>query len=334
MLAHNAQDGLERLSGVGEAGAAAAGEAAGGGSWLALLCVIFAAACGAATTIVPARPSPWHAVGHWARLGRRRRHRGRRQSRPRAPWLGKEAGWVQVRATAEGVKSECFRYAAEPAPIAAAELRRRKGRSRSGRRARKAGGRQIPHAPPTIPFPPRGDPTRADCSMCAKDVGTGPDSDRRANRPLQKGASQERSVRPSWLVAFAYWPRRRVPSAPQRWADIRAVIGAMTRSRLDRRLWPLAGAIISSPARRLCSRAWKASRRSKKRAPTGLADFVTTTRTSSTASKAWLPQMLVMSTGRRPAAGDSSAGRRQVSISTARCPLARACAVFPGKGAG
>src|SRR5271157_5998397 len=95
---------------------------AGAGRWnlAALVCIVLAAVCGAATSLTPAAPSPWNVLGTWlasvaavasavgAYLGRE------------ILGSGKEAGWIQARATAEGVKSECYRYAAKAGPYAAA----------------------------------------------------------------------------------------------------------------------------------------------------------------------------------------------------------------------
>jgi len=79
----------------------------------ALVFIVFAAACGAATTLTPAAPSPWNVLGTWlasaaavasavgAYLGRE------------ILGSGKEAGWIQARATAEGIKSEGYRYVAK-----------------------------------------------------------------------------------------------------------------------------------------------------------------------------------------------------------------------------
>jgi len=81
------------------------------GRWnlVALVCVVLAAVRGAATALVPAAPSPWNGLRTWlasaaaiaaavgAYLGRE------------IVGSGKEAGWIQARATAERMKSECFR---------------------------------------------------------------------------------------------------------------------------------------------------------------------------------------------------------------------------------
>lgn len=87
--------------------------AAGWWNLIALVCVALAAICGAATALVPAAPSPWNPLGTWlasaaavaAAIGA---YFGRE-----IVGSGKEAGWIQARATAEGIKSECFRYAAK-----------------------------------------------------------------------------------------------------------------------------------------------------------------------------------------------------------------------------
>jgi hypothetical protein len=73
---------------------------------LALLCVIAAAVFGAIASVAPSKESAWvagaatvaSAIG--AFLGRQ------------FVSTGDEAGWIQARAVAEGVKSECYRYAA------------------------------------------------------------------------------------------------------------------------------------------------------------------------------------------------------------------------------
>ena len=73
---------------------------------MALLCVIAAAVFGAIASVAPSSESAWvagaatvaSAVG--AFLGRQ------------FVSTGDEAGWIQARAVAEGVKSECYRYAA------------------------------------------------------------------------------------------------------------------------------------------------------------------------------------------------------------------------------
>jgi hypothetical protein len=93
------------------------------GRWnqAALVFVVFAAICGAATTWFPespGSPNAWavrlalaatlaSAVG--AYFGRE------------ILSSGKEGGWIQARATAEGIKSECFRYAARAGVYAGAD---------------------------------------------------------------------------------------------------------------------------------------------------------------------------------------------------------------------
>ncbi len=79
----------------------------------ALACAVIAAICGAATTLFPdsgGAPNTWGvrlalaatlAAAIGAFLGRQ------------IIGSGTEANWIQARATAEGIKSECFRYAAK-----------------------------------------------------------------------------------------------------------------------------------------------------------------------------------------------------------------------------
>ncbi len=81
----------------------------------ALICVIAAAVFGAIASVAPTTLSAWvagaaavaSAVG--AYLGRQ------------IVGAGEEAGWIQARATAEGIKSECYRYAARAGAYAVAD---------------------------------------------------------------------------------------------------------------------------------------------------------------------------------------------------------------------
>ena len=81
----------------------------------ALICVIAAAVFGAIASVAPTTLSAWvagaaavaSAVG--AYLGRQ------------IVGSGEEAGWIQARATAEGIKSECYRYAARAGVYAVAD---------------------------------------------------------------------------------------------------------------------------------------------------------------------------------------------------------------------
>jgi SMODS and SLOG-associating 2TM effector domain 1/Protein of unknown function (DUF4231) len=81
----------------------------------ALYCVMAAAVFGAVASVAPDSWSAWvagaatlaSAVG--AFLGRQ------------VVGAGDEAAWIQARATAEGLKSECFRYAARAGPYAASD---------------------------------------------------------------------------------------------------------------------------------------------------------------------------------------------------------------------
>lgn len=93
------------------------------GRWnlAALLCVAAAAVFGAGAALVPAAPDPWNVWGTWlagaaALLSAVGAYHGRE-----IMGLGAEPGWIQSRAVAEGIKSECFRYAAKIGPYAGAE---------------------------------------------------------------------------------------------------------------------------------------------------------------------------------------------------------------------
>ncbi len=103
------------------------------GRWnlTALLCVAAAAAFGAFAALVPAPPDPWSVwasrfAGAAAVLSAIGAYLGRE-----AVGQGVEPGWIYARAVAEGIKSECFRYAAMAGPYAgggaaAAEALRRR----------------------------------------------------------------------------------------------------------------------------------------------------------------------------------------------------------------
>lgn len=75
---------------------------------VALVCVVLAALCGAATTIF-SKPS---ALGPSLAIVAALASAAAAYFGKTVVGSGKEAGWVQARATAEAIKSECFRYAA------------------------------------------------------------------------------------------------------------------------------------------------------------------------------------------------------------------------------
>ena len=80
---------------------------------VALILVCAAAAFGAVASIAPASWSAWAASGATlaSALGA---YFGKQ-----FVGAGKEADWIQARAVAEGIKSECYRYAARSGPYAA-----------------------------------------------------------------------------------------------------------------------------------------------------------------------------------------------------------------------
>ena len=96
---------------------------AGAGRWnlAALVCIVLAAVCGAATTLAPAAPSPWNVLGTWLASAAAVASAVGAYLGKEILGSGKEAGWIQARATAEGIKSECYRYAAKAGAYAVGE---------------------------------------------------------------------------------------------------------------------------------------------------------------------------------------------------------------------
>src|SRR5260370_24073403 len=129
--------------------------AAGWWNLLALACVVLAAVCGAAPSLVPAAPDPLSVWGKWlaaaaavaaavgAYLGRE------------IVGSGKEAGWIQARATAEGIKSECFRYTAKAGAYTGAEAEAAKAfKQRIDDLSKQAVEKRL--GPADDPVPPKG----------------------------------------------------------------------------------------------------------------------------------------------------------------------------------
>jgi hypothetical protein len=93
------------------------------GQWnlAALVCVVVAAACGAATTLFPADPKGTaYAVAVFAGAAALASAVGAYFGRE-ILGSGNEANWIQARATAEAIESECFRYAARAGAYAVAD---------------------------------------------------------------------------------------------------------------------------------------------------------------------------------------------------------------------
>ena len=93
------------------------------GRWnlAALVCVVIAAICGAATMLFPSSGGAANAkaatlAGAAALAAALGAYLGRELL-----GSGKESGWIQARATAEGIKSECFRFAARAGAYAVAD---------------------------------------------------------------------------------------------------------------------------------------------------------------------------------------------------------------------
>src|SRR5271165_1740079 len=81
----------------------------------ALICVIAAAVFGAIASVAPTTLSAWVA-GAAAVASAVGAYFGRQ-----IVGAGEEAGWIQARATAEGIKSECYRYSARAGGYAVAD---------------------------------------------------------------------------------------------------------------------------------------------------------------------------------------------------------------------
>jgi SMODS and SLOG-associating 2TM effector domain 1/SMODS and SLOG-associating 2TM effector domain 3 len=270
-------------------------EAAGGWNLVALLCVIFAAACGAATTLVPAPPNPWHAIGFWlasaaavasavgAYLGRE------------LVGSGKEAGWVQARATAEGVKSECFRYAARAGPYAAGDAEADKVfKKRIDELAKQAVDKSL--TPADDPVPAKGDPREPPVPMTKDWYRTNRIDEQIAY--YRKGrAKNEAFADRLWWVAFASGLAAVAFGALGAWAEAFAPwIGAMTTiaasiaayGLVDRRKY-----LISSYAAMQAS--LEGIKALDEKSAAGVADLVTVTEDLlDSEHRAWQPQMLAM----------------------------------------
>jgi amino acid transporter len=270
---------------------------AAAGQWnlLALLCVVLAAVCGAATALVPAAPSPWNSLAFWlasaaavaaavgAYLGRE------------IVGSGKEAGWIQARATAEGMKSECFRYAAKAGGYAAAEAEAAKAfKQRMDDLAKPAVEKSL--VPADDPVPASGD-KREPVIPLTKDWYTKNRIDEQIEYYRKGQVRNEANADRLWWVAFGSGLAAVAFGAIGALAQVFAPwIGAMTTiaasiaayGLIDRRKY-----LISTYA------AMKASLEGIKAldaaSPASLPDLVTATEDLlDSEHKAWQPQMLAM----------------------------------------
>jgi SMODS and SLOG-associating 2TM effector domain 1/SMODS and SLOG-associating 2TM effector domain 3 len=270
---------------------------AAAGQWnlLALLCVVLAAVCGAATALVPAAPSPWSGFGFWlasaatvaaavgAYLGRE------------IVGSGKEAGWIQARATAEGMKSECFRYAAKAGPYAGAEAEAAKAfKQRIDDLAKPAVATSL--VPADDPVPASGD-KREPVVPLTKDWYTTNRIDEQIDYYRKRRARNEVDADRLWWVAFASGLAAVAFGALGALAQVFAPwIGAMTTiaasiaayGLIDRRKY-----LISSYAAMQTS--LEGIKALDEANPASLADLVTATEDLlDSEHKAWQPQMLAM----------------------------------------
>jgi hypothetical protein len=269
--------------------------AAGRWNLVALVCIVVAAVCGAAMALVPAAPSPWSGLGFWlasaataaaavgAYLGRE------------IVGSGKEAGWIQARATAEGLKSECFRYAAKAGAYTGAEAEAAKAfKQRIDDLAKPAVEKSL--VPADDPVPASGD-KREPVVPLTKDWYTTNRIDEQIDFYRNGRARNEAFAKRLWGVAFASGLAAVAFGALGAWAQVFAPwIGAMTTiaasiaayGLIDRRKY-----LISSYAAMQTS--LEGIKALDEANPASLADLVTATEDLlDSEHKAWQPQMLAM----------------------------------------
>ena len=270
---------------------------AGAGRWnlAALVCIVLAAVCGAATSLTPAAPSPWNVVGTvlasaaavasavGAYLGKE------------ILGSGKEAGWIQARATAEGVKSECYRYAAKAGPYAGAAPEAAKAlQDRVAALEKLATDKSLVRG--DDPVPASGDKREPTAGM-TKDWYRTVRIEEQIDYYRKGRAENERITGRLWRVAFVSGLAAVALGALGAWARVFAPwIGAMTTvaasiaayGLIDRRKY-----LISSYAAMQAS--IERIEALDETIPASLADLVTATEDLlDSEHKAWQPQMLAM----------------------------------------
>ena len=270
---------------------------AGAGRWnlAALVCIVLAAVCGAATSLTPAAPSPWNVLGTWlasvaavasavgAYLGRE------------ILGSGKEAGWIQARATAEGVKSECYRYAAKAGAYAVVEPEAAKAfQDRVAALEKLATDKSLVRG--DDPVPAAGDKREPTAGM-TKDWYRTVRIEEQIDYYRKGRAENERITGRLWRVAFVSGLAAVALGALGAWARVFAPwIGAMTTvaasiaayGLIDRRKY-----LISSYAAMQAS--IERIEALDETIPASLADLVTATEDLlDSEHKAWQPQMLAM----------------------------------------
>jgi hypothetical protein len=255
---------------------------------MTVILVCAAAVFGAVASISPASWSTWAASGATlaSALGA---YFGRQ-----FVGAGKEADWIQVRAVAEGIKSECYRYAARCGPYAAGEAAdaAKLLAARTDEIAKQATDKGI--AREDDPVPTSGDKREPPVPMTTDWYKAGRiqnqiDYYKKGRRENQRAANM------LWWVAFVAGVAAVVFGALGAWVQRYAPwIGAMTTiaasiaayGLVDRRKYLIGSyaAMQSSLERILALDA---------EAPSNIADLVTTTEDLLEGEhKAWLPQML------------------------------------------
>ena len=259
-------------------------------NFMALLCVIAAAVFGAIASVAPNKESAWiagaatvaSAVG--AFLGRQ------------FVSTGDEAGWIQARAVAEGIKSECYRYAARAGAYALTDADAAKAlATRSDEIVKAATGKGLVRG--DNPVPAGGGDKREPPTPMTKDwYATGRIEDQIAYYRAARKRNQDAADR-LWWVAFAAGLAAVAAGALGVWQQqIAPWIGAATTIAASIAAYGL----IDRRKYLIASFAGMQSRLEEilglyKEAPITLPDLVVMTEDLlESEHKAWLPQMLGM----------------------------------------
>jgi hypothetical protein len=253
----------------------------------ALVLVCAAAVFGAVASIAPESWSTWAASGATlasalgAYLGKQ------------FVGAGREADWIQARAVAEGIKSECYRYAARSGPYAVdAAAAAKVLAARTDEIVKQATGKGLVRA--DDPVPTKGDEREPPASMTTDWYKIGR-IQQQIDYYKKRRADNQRATDLLWWVAFAAGVAAvvfgGVGALAQRFAPW---IGAMTTiaasiaayGLIDRRKYLIGSyAAMQSSLERILGL--------DQEAPSNIADLVTTTEDLLEGEhKAWLPQML------------------------------------------
>jgi hypothetical protein len=208
---------------------------------------------------------------------------------------GDEAGWIQARATAEGIKSECYRYAARAGTYAVADADAAKAlAARTAEIAKEATDKGLVRA--DNPVPDSGDKREPPVPM-TKDWYLASRIQDQIDFYRAARARNQKAVNQLWWIAIAAGLAAVAFGALGAWAqDFAPWIGAMTTvaaaiaayGLVDRRRYLIASyAAMQSRLEEILGL--------DKEAPTSLIDLVTATEDLLDGEhKAWLPQMLGM----------------------------------------